>query len=105
MPMSEAAMVGIRINGRFWKFRVPSIQFFSEQLDEAIVAGDADKANTALRGIGKTISIMIKKVPCEDFSPILEANDFFNEETLNYEFENMEFEFEKYHYFEWHEVK
>lgn len=90
MPMSEAAIAGIRDNGREWKYRVPSMKLFSEILDEAIDNRDLDRAHLMLRGIANVAKAMVSKVPADDFSYMSEALEFFENETLDYEFENMD---------------
>lgn len=87
MGYSESAEYGIKANGRKWKFTVPSIGPITDRIQEGINSWDQAAIENGLRDLGKTAKTILEKIPADEFSPIQETLQFFEEEDLSYEME------------------
>ena len=85
MPISEAAMDGIKVNGLKWKRQMRGTASLVQAANAAFEARDLDRLHGCMRRIGKKFrDAMGAEIDGRDE----DALQWFEEETADYEFEN-----------------
>ena len=93
MGYSEAALAGAKDNGRTWKYKTDTVVKSLEILEKAVEDHDLETANATMKVIGAAFRPIMDKIGIPEYSTgYTDALEYFENDTLDFEFDNWELE-------------